>query len=134
MKISAKKYAQALYDVLVEAKNEAEVKIFIKNFILLLQQENIFLKIDDILLHFSAIYNKDKNVNDGELILAKTLDDKTIASVKNTIKNFLQVDAIDLQTKIDPKLIGGFKAVFSDYIIDASVHTCLKQLKKSLIS
>ena len=132
--MSAKKYAQALYEVVDEAQDSKELDKSIRNFILLLDRFNNFKKIDDIIRHFSFIYNKENNISDGELIIAQKFDDNVINKIKDCIKDFLQAKDVNLSQKIDEKIIGGFKAVFSDNIIDASIKSRLTNIKNSLIS
>lgn len=134
MKISAKKYAQAFYEAISEVQNANELNTCIHNFILLLQQADMLAKIEDILIHFSALYNTAHNAYDGKVILAKEVDNEAMSNINKTIKDWLKADHVNLTYTTDHALIGGFKAIFPDYIIDASVKTKLKNLQHLLLS
>ena len=134
MKISAKKYAQALYESVENVKNAHDLKQSINNFVLILNKNNDLRKINDIFLQFAFIYNKKNNVNDGQLITASKLDDKTMKEIKTCIRDFLRAEDVNLSHQIDSGILGGFRAIFANYVIDASVRSRLNKLKHSLLS
>lgn len=76
-------------------------------------------------------YKELKGIETVHITSAAQLSEKTLEDIKKLLKSkdLIKGD-IELRTKIDPKLIGGFIVEFQDYIYDASISNRLKLLRR----
>ena len=78
---------------------------------------------------YLEIYKKANNIKTTELITAQTLSQDIISQIKEQLKKELNSD-IDLQIRVNPKLIGGFCLTLEGKQYDASFLNKLIKLKK----
>lgn len=132
MKISPKKYAQALFDSL-KGKDDKESIIIIDLFIEMLYEDNQIALIRKIIYYFQALYEKEGLYSKVRIESAHKLSDKT----KSEIKKYLQKKEIKGELKweeiIDEKLKGGFILRYQDQILDLSLKTRLNNFSQFLI-
>lgn len=80
---------------------------------------------------FIEQYKELKGIETVHITSATELSEKIKEGIKAQLKEEgLVRGTIELKTKIDPKLIGGFIVEFQDYIYDASISNRLKQLHR----
>ena len=72
MKISARQYAQGLYDSVIE-KIEPQIKAALKNFTALLAKNQDFNKVKEIIERFEEIWEKEHGEVRAELLSAREL-------------------------------------------------------------
>jgi len=76
-------------------------------------------------------YKKLKQISSVKLITATPLTEETIAKIKEKLVGSEVTDAhVELETAVNPDLLGGFVLEFGDRLYDASVAHKLEQLKK----
>ncbi len=85
------------------------------------------------LKYFLEQYNRNKGIQDAELISAEKLSDKSVDEIGKKLKQMYQLD-FQFRKKIDPEILGGFVVRFEDKVVDASIRTTLDQLKEKLVA
>jgi F-type H+-transporting ATPase subunit delta len=91
-------------------------------------RENLLLEISKRFLFLS---NQKLNRVDVDIVSAIELDDKQKEEIKTKLEMMIEKSVIPV-FKVDSSIIGGFKARFSDTVVDASVKHQLELLKKKL--
>jgi len=87
--------------------------------------------IPEIAKEFLDQYKEIKHITTVTLISATELSKEVLASIREKLlKSNLTDKKIDLQIKVDPKLIGGFVIEFDEKVYDASVMHQLEKMKK----
>ena len=80
---------------------------------------------------FIQEYKKYKHISTVTLTTASKLSEDTIKQLKAKFQASAATDeTIEIETEVDPEIIGGFIATFDDNIFDASVASKLSNLKK----
>ena len=90
------------------------------------------LQLDAICNEFVKLYKKNKNIVTLVITSAKELSQDSINAIVNKVKSFIDAN-IEIETRINPALIGGYRLHFNDYYVDATVKGCLDKLKKELV-
>lgn len=86
-----------------------------------------------ILKEFNEQYKRIRHISTVKLTSAAPLSAATLDSVKQQLITSGKTEAsIDLETQIDPDLIGGFILEFDGRVYDASVAHKLKEMKSEL--
>jgi F-type H+-transporting ATPase subunit delta len=86
----------------------------------------------DIADEFTTQYNAKFNIALVKVTSASALDDATSEQIMSKVKGLIgSGKTIQLETKIDPALIGGFIIEFDDKLYDSSVVYQLNKLKHS---
>ena len=76
-------------------------------------------------------YRSIKNITNAVVISAAPLKEETLEKIKNKIQSEMaQGGTVEVETKVDPSLLGGFVIEIGDSLYDASVATRLNKLKK----
>ncbi len=134
-KISDKNIAYAIY-LLLKNSTLNEKKFFeeIKNIVRYLSRKRLLGKISGILLNLRKIIDEENNAITVKVLSANKL---SLEDKKNII-DFLQkkylVSYVQLEEKIDQKIIGGVRLEINDEIIDLSLKNKIRQLKKALVT
>jgi len=80
---------------------------------------------------FVEQYKVIKNISTVTVTSAKTLSDTALNAIKDKLSKSGEFSKnIELNTKVDKSLIGGFRLEFGDRLYDTSVSYKLEQLKK----
>jgi len=82
---------------------------------------------------FQEMVNEHRNVAVAEVTMAIELDATERQLVKERLEA-LTAKSIELQTKVDKEIIGGFIARVGDVLIDASLATRLQVLRQDLLT
>lgn len=85
-----------------------------------------------ISLAFMDLYRKRKHIGMGKLITAVPVSRTMWERIRNSASTMLHAN-MELQTEVDPSLLGGFIFDINDYRLDASVATQLKKVKQQFI-
>ena len=86
-----------------------------------------------ILRSFNEQFRKLRHISTVKLTSATALDDATLADIKSKLIARGMTEAnVDINTQIDPSLLGGFVLEFDGQIYDASVAHKLREMKKDL--
>ena len=111
----------------------ANVNELILNAMLILVNSSHFAMIIPILKKLKELFQQDLKIKEGLVYSTTKLNDKTIKLLEQKVGNDLQVK-VRLENYIDKELIGGFKIVVDDYVVEDSVKSHLKNLKEQLIN
>ncbi len=91
-------------------------------------RENI---LPEIAKAFISQYKKLKHVSMVKLTTASPLGDAALAEIKSTLLSSKETDEkVEIETAVDPNLIGGFVLELGDKLYDASVAYKLDQIKR----
>lgn len=130
MRISAKQYAQSLYESLA-GKTAKETNKVLATFVRLLGKNRDLAKTSTILSSFSDIWDRETSTVSAELITARpaklALDD-----ISKYLQTRTKAKTINLQTKVEEGLIGGFVLRYRDRVLDASLKSNLENLQDKL--
>jgi len=132
MKISAKQYAQSLYEV-VKDKKDSQIRKIIKNFSRILINNNDILKIDKITAEFVRIWNRERGIVEAEIIGARKFDNKIIKLLNDYIIKLSGAKKIEIKQTVDKNILGGVIIRYEDRVIDGSLKTKLSELKNKMI-
>jgi len=133
MRISARQYAQTLYD-LTEGKPKAEIEKSVAGFARYIYKERKLKLEGKIIESFGKIYNQEKGIIEAEIVIAEKLSAGTEKKVKDYIEKKYNAKEVVLKNIVDPKIKGGIILKVGDEVMDGSVSGKLEELKKVLIS
>lgn len=121
---------QAILSTLLE---KADADQLTKLYVKLLIDKGREVDMIGILREFNAQYKKINHISTVKLTSAAPLTAATLDSIKNQLAASGKTEAtIDMDTHIDPSLLGGFILEFDGKVYDASVVQKLKQMKTEL--
>lgn len=87
----------------------------------------------EICEEFVNQYRRLKNITSATVISAAPLKPETLDKIKDKIRSEMaDGGTVEIETKVDTSLLGGFVIEIGDKLYDASVSTRLKKLKKEL--
>ena len=89
--------------------------------------------IPEIIDEFVRIGYKELNIKKGIVYSTSPLSDANLLSLQNKVSSMLNAN-VTLENKIDKNLLGGFKIVVDDYLIDNSLASRLDNLKDELLN
>jgi len=78
---------------------------------------------------FSMQYKALKNIKSVQLTTAVAIDESLKNSIKDKVAASVQDGHIELNTNVDPELIGGFTLEIGDKLFDASIKRDLNDIK-----
>ena len=85
----------------------------------------------DIAKEFLVQYNALKKISTVKLTTAAPVTEASLAAIKTQLQGSNKTASnIEIETAVNPELIGGFVIEFDDKLYDASVAHKLAQLKK----
>lgn len=85
----------------------------------------------DIASEFIRQYQAFKHISKVKLTTATAISSESLDAIKKQLQESSKTEAnIEIETAVDPDLIGGFVIEFDDKLYDASVAHQLNQLKK----
>ena len=122
-----------------DAKKKIIVEIFsnnvnssLLNFLKLLADRQRIGILTSILDRFLEIYRENSNIALATVTSAVELTDEQKGWITKQIINIAGTEKLELVTKIDPSLIGGFVASVGSKVIDASLASQIRKLGLSL--
>ena len=86
----------------------------------------------EICTEFINQYRSIKNITSATVTSAVALNEETLDKIKNKIRSEMSQSGgeVEVETKVDESLLGGFVIEIGDKLYDASVATRLKKLRK----
>ncbi len=85
-----------------------------------------------ICLAFMDLYRKNKHIGVARLITAVPVSKEEEERIRNSASAFLHAH-MELQTEVNPSVLGGFIFDVNNFRLDASVVTQLKKVKEQFI-
>jgi F-type H+-transporting ATPase subunit delta len=89
-------------------------------------------QLDLICLEYDKLYKLYKNIVTLYIQSAETLGKDIVEIIRQKVKTYLGME-VDIIEEINPKLIGGLRLKFNDYLLDASVQGYMDKLRKELV-
>jgi len=131
MKISARQYAQSLYE-LVEGENEIKVTELLHNFVVVLGHKRDLNLVPAIVSTFTDIWNRENGEVTAELTLARELGTEARDIVVDYLIKKSGAKDVILTEKVDKKILGGFILKYNSKIVDGSLRNSLSELKSEM--
>lgn len=132
MKLSIKKYAQALADSLQQARGE-EIDERIKGFLKFLRNKKKGKMLKRFLTVFKEVWNEKNGVIEVRLTLPYEPSNSEVENFANLFEKSFEKKIL-IEAVEDKKVIGGMKLEFGEYVIDYTVAKNLELLKLKLVS
>ncbi|MBB4077674.1 F-type H+-transporting ATPase subunit delta [Lewinella aquimaris] len=119
--------------ILSELLDKAKVDKLVRLYVKLLIDKGREVDMLGILQAFNEQYKKIKHISTVKLTSAAPLSAATLSTLQQQLIASGRTESkIDLETNIDPDLIGGFILEFDGQVYDASVSHKLKNMKNEL--
>jgi len=131
MKISAKQYATALFE-LTQDQSEAEIKKIIARLIQFLSEKQALKKLPEIIRYFEKIWQDNGTILTAEITSARELDPSILQIIKTHLQKTTNKKEIEVTTQINQNILGGVIIKYHDKILDASLKTNLHRFKNKL--
>ncbi len=93
-------------------------------------KRDIFLP--GIARNFRDLYRKAMKISAASLVTAEPVEDKALESIKKMLAKAYD-SSVELTTKVDEGVIGGFVLTIENMQYDASVATSLREFRKQLL-
>ena len=132
MKITARQYAQCLYE-LVSTETDDKVKEILPKFVVLLEKHRALNLAPSIISVFTEIWNREHGEAVAELTSARELKDEAKETVINYLKNKSGATEVILDEKVDCNILGGFILKYNNKIVDGSLRSSLAELKNKML-
>jgi F-type H+-transporting ATPase subunit delta len=114
----------------ITAVTAGKISVLTATFIKLLVSKAREAVLPEIITAFIQQYKAFKNIYMVKLTTAAPVSDGVKNEIVSRVKQTSQMQNIELETVIDPALIGGFTLQAGDKLIDASVAYDLRQIAK----
>lgn len=131
MKITTKKYAQALLEV-IEGKNESEAKTIIARLLKIMIADKGLKDTDALIKNFIDLWNKQNDLSVVEVTTANKLTSTSKKMIKEYVADKLKTKEVELSEKIDKNILGGLVIREGDRIFDGSLRGRLYDLKERI--
>jgi F-type H+-transporting ATPase subunit delta len=113
---------------------ESQVQPYFLNFLLLLVDRRRIFLLEGICRQYRVLLRKLSNTVLAEVISTIALSDTQRESVIQKVKEMAQATEVELETKIDPELIGGVIIKVGSQVLDASIRGQLRRIGVSLLN
>ena len=131
MRISAKQFAQTLYD-LTDGKSKPEIEHSVADFARHMEKERKIKLAGKVIEQFGKIYNEKNGIVEAEVVTAEKISEALEKKVKNYIEKKYSAKKVIVKNIIDPKIKGGMIVRVGDEVVDGSIAGRLGELKKLL--
>ena len=115
---------------IINAITDGKISKITQTFIQLLCSKNRESNLPGIVTSFIEQFNKIKGIHRVKLTTAMPVSDEIKNSFIQKIKAATDIKIIELESKVDDKLIGGFTLEMDGKLIDASILRDIKDVKK----
>ena len=114
----------------LDAITAGKVSIITATFNKLLLQKGREFYLPEIITAFISQYKQLRNIQTVKLTTATDISEELKKEIVSKISGDYDEKHLDLETKVDPEIIGGFVLQSGDKLIDASVVHDLKQIRR----
>ena len=118
----------ALMDAIFKSKINDTSLAFIK--LVVENKRDVYLP--GIARNFRDLYRKEMKISSATLLTAEPVDSKALQSIKEMLTKAYD-SSVELSTKVDEGVIGGFVLTIENMQYDASVATSLRNFRKQLL-
>ena len=81
---------------------------------------------------FMDQYNKEHHIVKATLTTAVPVEEKTVEDLRKLLLSNKETKGVEMQTKVDPEIVGGFVLQYGDMLLDHSVERKLQLIKKQI--
>lgn len=135
------KFISILSDPILNSKDKKEFLISVEkgfsaevqNFLNLLLEYDRFADLVDIINEFALLYDDNKKIASGTATTAVKLDDDQLKRLGESFAKKYDLNAVHLENKVDPSILGGVVLQVKDRVIDGSVKNKLKKIRAQII-
>ena len=111
-----------------------KVGVLTNSFTVLLVKKGRELELPEMATAFIEQYNEIKGIHQVTLTTAVAVSEEIKKSIEQKVKSAADFKTIELTTKTDESLIGGFVLEFNNNLVDASIARDLKDIKKQFLN
>lgn len=86
--------------------------------------------VPEIVFEFINQYNQIKGINKVKLTTATDVSDDLKNSIVAKVKAAGNFNSVELESKVDPSIVGGFVLEYNNNLVDASISRDLRDIKK----
>jgi len=129
-KITARQYAGALYEALIDSSGE-QLKTRLRNFLLMLKAKREWKNLAKVLRAFDKIYEERSGQLSAEIISSRPLKDSELKNIEAKI-NLSDKKWSSVTNMVEPEILGGLIVKQSDKLWDMSISGQLKRLKEKI--
>ncbi|MCF7845961.1 MAG: ATP synthase F1 subunit delta [Candidatus Peribacteraceae bacterium] len=115
----------------VTAKTFSKLGKTLENFLKLVVQHGRVSEVSAIAASFRAVLNESAGIATAIVESASELEEKEIRSLTNALKKMTGGE-VAIETRTDPKILGGVRVVIGDELVDLSLAGKLSRLQKAL--
>lgn len=113
---------------------ESRVQKQFFNFLLLLIDRRRIIFLEGICKYYQTLLRKLNNTVLAEVISTVELTDEQRHAITDKVKHMSQAAQVELETSIDPDLIGGVIIKIGSQVLDASIRGQLRRMNSSITS
>jgi len=111
-----------------------KVGLLSNSFMVLLVKKGRESELPEMATAFIEQYNTIKGIHQVTLTTAVELSAEVKKSIENKVKSETNFATVELTTKTDESLIGGFVLEFNNNLVDASIARDLRDIKKQFLN
>lgn len=115
---------------IIEAITKGRISELTWAFIKLLVSKGRESDMPEIINAFIEQYNEIKDIHTVKLTTATPVSEELKNAIVNKVKTESDFGTVQLDTKVDPSLIGGFVLEYNNKLLDASILRDLKDIQK----
>jgi F-type H+-transporting ATPase subunit delta len=114
----------------IKAITDSSVSKMTSAFLVLLVKKGREGVLPEMIKAFIRQYKIKKNIHVVKLTTAAPISDEVRDRIVQQVKDTSNMQLIELETSVDPKLIGGFVLQAGDKLVDASIYYDLKEVSR----
>jgi F-type H+-transporting ATPase subunit delta len=111
---------------------QTEISGVAANFIRLVTSKRRLYFIREMIADYRKLYDKARGVTRAEVTSAAALTDANVASLKESLRTASGGREVDLDTKVDPSIIGGLIVKLGSRMVDGSLKTKLNAIRLAM--
>lgn len=120
-------------DAIIDAILGQRMSILTKSFVKLLTAKGREGTLAEMATSFLSQYRTMKHISQVTLITAAPVSEEVKESIRSKVALAMPGQSVELSTKVDPDLIGGFVLELGDKLVDASIRRDLNDIKKHFL-
>lgn len=124
--------AQADKIQLLDEQISKSVSPWVDRLLKLLVENNRVAIFPQLVTQFNECINQRENTTQAEVISATELEDELRTRIRKTLETTFGYSRVDLQSRVDPGLLGGVIIKVQDQVIDGSYVGRLEELRKQI--
>lgn len=102
------------------------------NFVRLLAQKRRLFWIREMIADYRKLYDKARGVTRAEVVTAAPLSAANLSALKDQLKATTGGREVELETRVDPSIIGGLIVRYGSRMVDASLKTKLNAIRLAM--